>query len=273
MIDLPRPRYILPNLFTLASAFCGFALIWLAFGATEGSAFYNATLLVPIACLLDGFDGRIARLVHGESALGVQLDSLSDFLTFGVAPAFLIYAWALHDLGVVGLVVAFAFASAAMIRLARFNVDAADDHGVSRYFRGLPAPMAGLGIAAIVAVETGVLARGDSAAGALPAVAALVVMLALLMVSNVPFRTFKDLRMTARNRLFVAGALASIVVVSLRFDFMFAIACALFAYLATGLTGGVVVARRMRLANGSTVVIDEEEPELDVFDPSDDDLI
>lgn len=273
MIDLPQPRYILPNLFTLASAFCGFAIIWLAFAAYDGHGFYNAALLVPIACLLDGFDGRIARLVHGESEIGVQLDSLSDFLTFGVAPAFLIYAWALHELGVVGLLIAFAFAAAAMIRLARFNVDAAVDHGVARYFRGLPAPMAGLGIASIVAVETGVLERSASAVDALPAIGALVVMLSLLMVSNVPFRTFKDLRMTARNRLFVAGVLASIVVVSLRFDVMFAIACGLFAYMATGLTGSVVVARRMRLADGSTVVIDDEEQELDVFEPGDDDLI
>ena len=146
MITIPSPRYILPNLFTLSATFCGFAAIWLGAEAESGEQFYAAAALIAFAVFLDGFDGRVARMVNAETKIGVQLDSLSDFLTFGVAPAVLAYAWGLEAFGVGGLLIAFLFAAGAMLRLARFNVEAEEvsGPGPSRYFRGLPAPMAGM---------------------------------------------------------------------------------------------------------------------------------
>jgi CDP-diacylglycerol--serine O-phosphatidyltransferase len=253
MISIPPVRYILPNLFTLGSAFCGFALIWLAFSATEAADFYRAAALIPLACFLDGFDGRVARMVKGESRFGAQLDSLSDFATFGVAPAFLVYVWALQPLGTAGLIVAFIFASASMIRLARFNVAAEEDvHGPpARYFQGLPAPMGGNAIASIVAFEAGFLGRDESPASAQLAIVALVLLLAMLMVSNVPFRTFKDVRMTPLNRLFVVGAITGTLGLSLLVDFMFAVSVGLAAYIGLTLSTAVVRSTRTRVARAA----------------------
>jgi len=277
MITLPPSRYILPNLFTLAAAFCGFAVIVLASRADDARGFFLAASLIPIACILDGFDGRIARLVNGESAFGVQFDSLSDFLTFGVAPATLIYFWTLEPLGLGGLFVAFLFAGAAMTRLARFNVEASDESASSRHFKGLPAPMAGMALTSLVALEAGVLGRVGPVDIARPSVLIFVLLIAFLMVSHVPFRTLKDTRMTPLNRLLIAGVLASIVVVGIRFDFMFALALGLLGYITSGLLAAVVNGHRRgrerrRGQNLFDAPLDALE-ELDELSELDDDML
>jgi CDP-diacylglycerol--serine O-phosphatidyltransferase len=252
MLTIPPARYLLPGLFTLASTFCGFAVLVLAATADSADDYYRAAILIPLACLLDGFDGRVARLLHGESRLGAQLDSLSDLATFGIAPAFLLWSWALQPLGGLGIGVAFAFVAASMTRLARFNVIDAEPHDghVARYFTGLPAPMGGNALATLVALEAGFLGRAVSSGPAAGWIAALVVLIALLMVSNVPFRTFKDLRMTPLNRLLVAGAIAATVGVSLAVDLMVAVAIGLAGYIGLTLSTAVVrtTARRARTA-------------------------
>ncbi len=262
MIVLPPKRYILPNLFTLSATFCGFAAIWLATQAEQGAQFYGAAALITLGVFLDGFDGRIARWVDGQSKFGGQLDSLSDFLTFGVAPALLVYAWGLRPLRLLGLLITFVFAAAAMIRLARFNVQADEDHGVARYFTGLPAPMGGLAVALLVGVNTGVLGRDSAVEAVRPSLALFVVLIALLMVSNVPFRTYKDLRPTLRNRLTIAAILAIQVVISLRFDYMIALALCLVGYVAINVTGGLLEARRagrLRMSEDIAVMEDVDE--------------
>ena len=262
MIHVPPARYILPNLFTLSASFCGFAAIWMSSQATSGEHFYAAASLICLAVFLDGFDGRIARWVDGQSKFGVQLDSLSDFLTFGVAPGIMVYAWGLHTLGVVGLLAAFTLAAAAAIRLARFNVEAETTGGSSRYFTGLPAPMGGLGVALLVGVNSGILGRVEMVESAKPSLALFVVLVALLEVSVVPFRTFKDLRPTLRNRFVIACILAATVVISISVDYMVALAVGLLGYLAYNVTGGVIgVARnaRARVSRDGTLVDDEEE--------------
>lgn len=272
MITLPKARYILPNLFTVSASFCGFACIWLASQAETSEHFYAAASLICLAVFLDGFDGRIARWVHGQSKFGVQLDSLSDFVTFGVAPGVLVYAWGLRPLGTTGLVIAFSLAAAAMIRLARFNVEAETTGGSSRYFTGLPAPMGGLGVALVVGVNSGLFGRTELAAEATVSMSVLVVLVALLMVSNVPFRTFKDLRPTWGNRLLIAAILAAQLVVSMAVDFMLALALTLLGYLTFNVAGGVLgVARvaRARTSRDGTVVeltVEDDDDEWDAGD-------
>lgn len=268
---LPPSRYILPNLFTLAAAFCGVACIWMASTAEGARQLYLAATLIPLGVLLDGFDGRVARWVQGQSKFGVQMDSLSDMLTFGVAPAFLVYFWALEQMGFWGLVTAFAFVAASMIRLARFNVQAEEDGGASPWFTGLPAPMAGMAMAGLVAVDTGWLGRDGVTPGALPFVAAFVLIFATLMVSEVPFRTFKDVRMTPRVRLAIAAASALVVGISLTVDWMAALSTLLFVYVVSGLAGSVV-RRRRRIAfvrRGGRVEQALVEDELELFDSDD----
>lgn len=223
MFTLPALRYWLPNLFTFASTFTGVLIIYLSARAQGPADFYLAALLIPMACVLDGFDGRVARWTHGESAIGVQLDSMSDLTTFGVAPAFLTYYWALEGLGLGGLVLCFVFVAGAMLRLARFNVQAEFDQGMARYFSGLPVPMAAMGIATLVCVDTRILQHVSLSSTASTGISIAVVLLALLMVSNIPFRTFKDMHRSPGNIFFVSSVLTMLVVLTYRYDILTAL--------------------------------------------------
>lgn len=259
MLSIPPVRYLLPNLFTLAATLCGFGVLVVATSNPSANELYWACLLFPLACVLDGFDGRVARWVHGESEFGVQFDSLSDFSTFGIAPAALIYTWALRPLGALGLLIAFLFAAAAMTRLARFNVASAEEGTAGRFFTGLPAPMGGMSIAALVSLETGILHRAESSPAALPAIAVLVVLVAVLMVSNVRFRTFKDVRFTPANRALLAAIAVAFGLVAVTFNLMFAFSVALVGYLTTGLVGSLRTLRRPVGYEHGTAVLDEDE--------------
>ncbi len=144
MLDHPNepPRrsrrgiYILPNLFTTASLFAGFYAIVQAMNG----AFEYAAVAIFIAMVMDGLDGRIARWTHTQSDFGAEFDSLSDMVSFGLAPALIMYQWALSGLGKLGWLVAFLFAAGAALRLARFNTQAGQVD--SHFFRGLPSPAA-----------------------------------------------------------------------------------------------------------------------------------
>src|SRR5689334_3768014 len=137
-----RGIYWLPNLFTTASLFSGFYAIVQAMNGR----FETAAIAIFVSMVLDGLDGRIARLTHTQSEFGAQYDSLSDMVSFGAAPALVMYVWALKDLGKLGWIAAFVYCAGAALRLARFNtnIDVID----KRYFQGLPSPMA----AALLAV-------------------------------------------------------------------------------------------------------------------------
>ena len=262
MLTLPPKRYLLPNLFTLSATFCGFAAIWLSTEAETGSDFYAAASLICLAVFLDGFDGRIARWVDAQSKFGGQLDSFSDFLTFGVAPAILVHAWALSQLGLAGLLTTFAFAAAAMLRLARFNVETEKEGGSSRYFTGLPAPMGGLGVALLVGINGGIIGRETLGMRATVSLSAVMLLVGLLMISNVPFRTFKDLRPTWRVRIFVATVLASTVIISIQVDYMVALATGLVGYLTFNAAGNLMSLGRMarvRAQDDGTLVEDIDD--------------
>src|SRR3954471_22167882 len=114
--------FVLPNLFTVTSIFCGFYAITLCAGEASPSQLYQAALAIFFAMFFDGFDGRVARLTKTQSEFGVELDSLADVMSFGVAPGLLMYKWALAPLGFWGLFASFSFAACGAMRLARFNV-------------------------------------------------------------------------------------------------------------------------------------------------------
>src|SRR5512137_6663 len=139
-----RGIYLLPNLFTTAALFFGFFAIVQAMN----SHFEQAAIAIFVAMVLDGLDGRVARLTHTTSEFGAQYDSLSDMVSFGVAPALVMYEWALKDMGKLGWIAAFVYCVGAALRLARFNtnIDVVD----KRYFQGLPSPMAAALLAGLV---------------------------------------------------------------------------------------------------------------------------
>src|SRR5215510_10835584 len=134
--------FILPNLFTLASVFCGFFSITLSASSSDVRDLYMAALAICVGFFFDTFDGRIARLTKSQSALGLQLDSLGDVITFGAAPSMLVYRWGLSKFGLWGIFIAYSFCAAGALRLARFNVLAAHETEVkgkpSKFIVGLP---------------------------------------------------------------------------------------------------------------------------------------
>lgn len=180
--------YFLPNLFTTGALFAGFYAI---VSAMNGH-FEAAAIAIFVAMVLDGLDGRVARLTNTSSAFGEQYDSLSDMVSFGLAPALVMFSWALNGLGKLGWAAAFIYAACAALRLARFNTQI----GVvdKKYFVGLASPPAAAIIASIVWAGH----RGDVALPTAAGAALITVLAGILMVSNVRYMSFKDLDFRGR---------------------------------------------------------------------------
>ncbi|WP_051174506.1 CDP-diacylglycerol--serine O-phosphatidyltransferase [Marinimicrobium sp. LS-A18] len=183
-----RGVYFLPNLFTTGALFAGFYAI---ISAMHGN-FDSAAIAIFVAMALDGLDGRVARLTNTSSAFGEQYDSLSDMVSFGLAPSLVMFSWALSDLGKLGWAAAFVFAVCAALRLARFNTQI----GVvdKKYFVGLASPPSAAILASIV--WTG--HSGDVSVSVAVASALITTIAGLLMVSNVRYYSFKDIDFRGR---------------------------------------------------------------------------
>ena len=188
-----RGVYLLPSLFTVANLFCGYACIVYATRAD----FETAALLIGIAMVLDTLDGFFARLTNSSSAFGVQLDSLADVVSFGLAPAILAFTWGLWPLGRVGWAIGFLYVTATAMRLARFNIQTTGPSD-KRYFAGMPSPAAAGVIASTVYLYPAGL---QEVRPALPALA-MVLVPALLMVSTIRFRSVKAIDVGWRRSYF-----------------------------------------------------------------------
>lgn len=178
-----RGIYILPNLFTTASLFAGFYAIVQAMNLN----FEQSAVAIFIAMVLDGLDGRVARLTRTQSAFGAEYDSLSDMVSFGAAPALVVYEWALKGMGKLGWIAAFIYCAGAALRLARFNtnIDVVD----KRYFQGLPSPAAAALIAGMVwvAMDNGIAGEDLRWYACF-----LTIFAGITMVSNVMYYSGKD---------------------------------------------------------------------------------
>ena len=176
--------YLLPNLFTTGALFSGFYAVV----AGMNGHFENAAIAIFVAMILDGLDGRVARLTNTQSDFGAEYDSLADMVSFGVAPALVAFSWALQDLGKVGWVAAFVYRAGAALRLARFNTQLAVAD--KNFFTGLASPAA----AAIVAGTVWVFSESGMPGREIAWLMAVVVPTAgLLMVSNFRYHSFKGL--------------------------------------------------------------------------------
>ena len=189
-----RGIYLLPNLFTTAALFGGFFAIL----AGMNGNFEHAALAIFASMILDGLDGRVARMTNTQSNFGAEYDSLADMVSFGLAPSLVLYQWALSDIGKAGWLAAFVYTAGTALRLARFNtqVGIAD----KRYFQGLPSPAAAAIIAGMVwlGVDHGIDGNDISYIAAL-----LSVMTGLLMVSNVRYHSFKEVDFRNKVPFFV----------------------------------------------------------------------
>ena len=190
-----RGIYLLPNLFTTGALFAGFYAIVQAMN----ERFEYAAVAILIAMVLDGLDGRVARMTHTQSAFGAEYDSLSDMVSFGVAPALVIYEFALQDMGKLGWIAAFVYCAGAALRLARFNtqLDIVTD---KRFFQGLPSPAA----AALVAGFVWVMVSYDVVGEDVSWLAAVIALFGgLTMVSNFRFYSGKEINLRKSVPFFV----------------------------------------------------------------------
>jgi CDP-diacylglycerol--serine O-phosphatidyltransferase len=199
--QLRRGIYILPTLFTVGNLLCGYtSIVHSSLGGLEAAA-----LLILLAAVLDGLDGRIARLTGSTSPFGLQFDSLADVVSFGLAPALLVYHWALGP-GRAGWSLAFLYVVCAAMRLARFNIQGAA--GDRRYFVGLPSPMAG----AVLACVAFAFPDPPDSRWLGSAVALLVFSVAVLMISRFRYRSFREIDVRDRRSYTYVLPLAAVLV-------------------------------------------------------------
>ncbi len=179
-----RGIYLLPNLFTTAALFSGFYAI----ASAISGRYETAAILIFVSLVLDGLDGRVARMTNTQSDFGAEYDSMADMISFGAAPAIVMYLWSLSSLGQAGLIGAFVHLAGGALRLARFNTQLATQD--KNYFQGLPSPAAAALLAGLVWVSE----KYEYGVENLPwLVLILTVTTGLLMVSNFRYHSFKDI--------------------------------------------------------------------------------
>lgn len=228
--------YILPNTLTLCGMFCGFFAILSSF---KGHFIYSAWAIL-IAIIFDGLDGWVARLTNSTTKFGVELDSLSDLVAFGVAPAVLLYSWALQPFGRVGWGAAFLFVICGALRLARYNVQMGNTE--SKAFTGLPIPGAGVVVASLVLFYSEVVGNMD---GRNYPVLILTIVLAILMVSTLRFHGMKEVDFKKRKPFW----LLIVIVIAIVMIFMYPeIVLFVFSiiYVIWGMTEGTYIIHKKR---------------------------
>ncbi|MCO4792486.1 MAG: CDP-diacylglycerol--serine O-phosphatidyltransferase [Bacteriovoracaceae bacterium] len=174
--------FFLPNSFTALNMGCGFVSILLSY---QGKFYYGCMILL-LGAIFDSVDGRVARMTGTQSQFGEQFDSLSDLISFGMAPAFLLYNRFLIDYGRIGIIIAFIYLLCGALRLARFNANISKVS--ASFFQGLPIPSGAICTVGLVLLST----EFESIINYAPFLMVYIVMIAVLMISNVPFNSFKD---------------------------------------------------------------------------------
>jgi CDP-diacylglycerol---serine O-phosphatidyltransferase len=241
-----------PNWFTGASLFCGMYSIVLSTGIEGEQNFYKAASMILFAAVFDLLDGRVARITKTGSAFGTQLDSLIDMVSFGLAPAVLLYSWGMEALATMGLVGAFFFALCVSFRLARFNIEVADKQ--EEFVSGLTCTMAGSTVAA--AVMTHAKFKGgefDHPIG----VWLITLVLSILMVSNVPYRTHKTMFRERRTVGLLAFCLGCLLVAAVRFNVQSGFFALLAPYVASGPLEALLARRRTPVVPKDLLDVDE----------------
>ncbi|MBI1821415.1 MAG: CDP-diacylglycerol--serine O-phosphatidyltransferase [Nitrospirae bacterium] len=183
--------YLIPNLFTTGNIFSGFYAIISIFNAE----YLMAAYAILAATIFDTLDGKAARLANATSRFGTEYDSLADLISFGLAPGLLIYSWALHSYNRLGWIAAFLFVVCGALRLARFNVQSTVSD--PRYFTGLPIPAAASTVAMMVILDNHILRLGSEVKPVL--ILVMTYALAFLMVSNIKYRSFKDINLNSKR--------------------------------------------------------------------------
>ena len=231
-----RGIYLLPNLFTTGCLFAGFYAI---VSAMSGK-FEPAAIAIFVAMIMDGLDGRVARLTNTQTDFGAEYDSLADMIAFGLAPSLVMFEWALFNLGKLGWLAAFIYTAATALRLARFNTQVGT--AGKRYFQGLASPAAAAVIAGMVWVATD---HGQIGADWRIPAFAITLATGLLMVSNIRYRSFKDLDLKGKIP-FVTLIIVVLVFVTISYSPPQVLFTIFLIYAISGPTNTLVSLRRRR---------------------------
>ena len=233
-----RGVYLLPNVLTTFGLFSGFFAIILA---TKGE-YSGAAIAIFMAMLWDGLDGRVARLTNTQSEFGAQYDSMADMLSFGVAPALLVYFWQFADLGKIGWLAAFVYTTASALRLARFNTQIGIED--KRYFQGLPSPAAAALIAGMVWTKE-IIGITDYDQYLTLVSWIIMVSAGVLMVSNVRYYSFKEINLKGRSS-FKLLLIATLIIVMIMLFPSAILFIFFFVYTLSGLIITIIDVRKRR---------------------------
>ena len=211
LVSSKKTRYLLPNILTLGGVCLGISSIKFSI---DGN-FNLAVTLILLASILDALDGRIARLIKGTSDFGKELDSLTDFVSFGIAPVFILYFWDLNNYGKLGWAICLIYSVCCVLRLARFNLTKIEDHDEwkNNFFEGVPSPAGGLLILTPLIFELSALSLNIDVRSLTPF---LTVLIALLLVSKIPTPSLKKISISSKATIFLL-LVAGLIFIALLF--------------------------------------------------------
>ena len=211
LVSSKKTRYLLPNILTLGGVCLGISSIKFSI---DGN-FNLAVTLILLASILDALDGRIARLIKGTSDFGKELDSLTDFVSFGIAPVFILYFWELNNYGKLGWAICLIYSVCCVLRLARFNLTKIEDHDEwkNNFFEGVPSPAGGLLILTPLIFELSSLSLNIDVRSLTPY---LTVLIALLLVSKIPTPSLKKISISSKATIFLL-LVAGLIFIALLF--------------------------------------------------------
>ena len=214
LVSSKKTRYLLPNILTLGGVCLGISSIKFSI---DGN-FNLAVTLILLASILDALDGRIARLIKGTSDFGKELDSLTDFVSFGIAPVFILYFWELNNYGKLGWAICLIYSVCCVLRLARFNLTKIEDHDEwkNNFFEGVPSPAGGLLILTPLIFELSALNSNIDVRNLTPF---LTVLIALLLVSKIPTPSLKKISISSKATIFLLLVVGLIFIALLFYTF------------------------------------------------------
>ena len=214
LVSSKKTRYLLPNILTLGGVCLGISSIKFSI---DGN-FNLAVTLILLASILDALDGRIARLIKGTSDFGKELDSLTDFVSFGIAPVFILYFWELNNYGKLGWAICLIYSVCCVLRLARFNLTKIEDHDEwkNNFFEGVPSPAGGLLILTPLIFELSSLSLNIDMRSLTPF---LTVLIALLLVSKIPTPSLKKISISSKATIFLLLVVGLIFIALLFYTF------------------------------------------------------
>jgi len=253
---------------TFSSVLASFYAIILAFDPVDEKSIYWASILIFYAIIFDGLDGRVARMTKTQSDFGMQLDSLADAVSFGVAPAIIVYRWGLKDLNEVGMAVAFIYLVAGISRLAKFNVLAINGRSNKNHFSGMPIPLgAGLIVGIVMSYYQIVGGTRIPTAEKNPifwpiALSIVVLIISFLMVSTIPFKNFKHVKINKKVIAFLLFVAALIIISLIKGKPAFTLLAFSLIYVIANLLNGLVKFRIRRYHPSVEELTEEDKKEL-----------